>query len=447
MKHIWQIVLHFIKPMKWLKLLVDSSNARHTRLLTKNENGQGLWSNKEQFYKNSFKGLQPIYNVLILSILITGFMRASSPHISINQSFVSPRLHIFDEQIVENYQLTSFNQNFHWQTQIDYRQELFSKFTLHSFFEYGSETDFNPQPFRIHNLYTEYSVKNNTIKLGRIPLWNPFMMNTVDGLMASVNLKKWGTISLTGGFESSEIDSTLFSDKFFVSSWTLRSKRLKNSIYYWYQNEKSYIGSSSKLSTFGGINITGNFSWNLTDNQKYYYRINISKHFSKHLFNINYRVKEIDVSELYPWVENANDLWVSPTLSVGLTSRLAKVFTLQNIVGYRFTESENWFYKTALNWKMLQTSVMIVKQSNSHILSNSVAGRFRFNDSISLGGSLMLNMIYLQEYLDQEQSFGTNMWLKWSIIKNFTLQIFARYYQNPYYTVDARGGINLNYAF
>ncbi|MBC8214516.1 MAG: hypothetical protein ISR90_05290 [Candidatus Marinimicrobia bacterium] len=389
--------------------------------------------------------MKQIYQIIL--IFTFGLLSATSPQISVHQSLISPRIHMFDEQVVETYHLTAINQNFHWQTQIDYRQELFNNFKLNSFIEYGSETDFNPNPFRIHNFYADYKYKNNQVKAGRIPIWNPFMMNTIDGLMASINLNKLGTLSVTSGFESEEIDTTLFSDKIFLSSWTLKTKKFNTALYYWYQNEKSFIGAFIRYPVYWGIHFVENFAWNLTDNHISYYRLNAYKNFSNHKFSINVRFKEINKTELYPWVENLAELWVSPTLSMGLTSNFNNVFSLQNVFGYRFTESENWFYKTAFNWKMLQTSMMYAKQGESHILSNSLAGRFRIDNNISIGGSLALNTTYFPGDLDQEQSLGSHFWLKYSISNNFSAQIFSRYYQNPYYKMDFRGGININYVF
>ncbi len=387
--------------------------------------------------------MKHIWQIVILTL---GIASANTPQISINQSFVSPRLHIFDEQTVENYHLTSLNQNFHWQTQLDYNQ-AFGNFKINSFVEYGSETDFNPNPFRIHNLYAEYTYQNTSEKFGRFSIWNPFMMENMDGAQASLKLNNWGSISVAGGFEPSEIDTTLFSEKLLISSMTIKTKKFKTALYYWYKNEKSYVGASTHYSTFWGINITENFSWNLTDNQKYYYRVNLSKKFDNHSFNINYRVKEIDKAELFPMVENLDNLWVSPTLSTGLVSNIANIFTLQNVLGYRFTESENWFYKTALNWKMLQTSLMYAKQGDSHILGNNLTGRYRFDKNISLGGSIALNTTYYPGDLDQEQSFGSYFWMKYSISQKLSAQIYGRYYQNPYYKMDGRGGISINYVF
>ena len=371
---------------------------------------------------------------IALTILFLFCGLFAKPEIRVSYSAVSPQMYFIENELSSDWQL--FDNSLHWRTMVDYSQNFGHGLEVESLVEYGSENNHFEHPFRVHSAIGKFHHNNHKLKFGRFTHWSPLLKKRIDGAQYK-NHSKFGDISLLGGVVPSHIEG-IDGETLFGLFW---KKSNFPKLGFW-STDANYGGFSWNKTLFKKLRIASVFAWNFTESTINNARLLASYKLGNHRVQIQFRQFQIDPN-FYPWVEKS--VTTDPLLSVGVHSKFCFPILLSYRFGYRFTYETNWFYQTTMRWKMMQISANVQNaQSRTHSGGN-IALTHKMND-FSFGGSLGCNQL---TYLDLEpnNSLGFYGWTEYRIHNKTAVKLFMRMSQNPYYSQNITGGLNVNYTF
>ncbi len=370
------------------------------------------------------------------------------PHITLSQSFITPRQTIFDNNTVDQWIFGSSNNVYHAQTDLRFQQNIGKHLKLASHLAYGSQNYRFTDNLRIHTLYGQIAYPGYTLKIGRLTQWNSLVNVRLDGFDYSLNSTKWGELNVAAGRVPS-FTGVVEDETFFITSWGSRSPNLKITLHLW----GNYIGDEMSIKSglvmtkklFHKINLKTYLSWNFSENAPYYNRIRLSRKYAHHriLFDLTHR--NFDLKKIYPFI--GKSLFVSPTATFMVQSYFNNGYQLLNKFGYRLSNDTRYYYSGSFSTNSAQFTVTVGNNSNDIFVGGGFSFSANLFKSISYGGSLSIYSIDFAENIDTQDSMGAYTWVKWRPTPNLLFEIFARTYQNEYFSQDGRGGFNVVYTF
>lgn len=389
-------------------------------------------------------------NIVLILLFCAVPAFASNPEVTVSQSFVSPRLNLFNDTSVNQYKLSSLDETVHFLTDVDYFQSIGAVYKIISRMSYGSPNFRYADEFQFHNLYVQADHNRHHAKLGRINLWNSLVNEKIDGL-EYVYGNKISALSFAGGYVP--VYNNIEEDRaFFKTSWENHFNSMKISGHLWGDLYDSETRDNSIKAGFifnkkikNDVRINGQLSWNLSEVAVHYNRINISKKYNKHKIIFSFRQRNFDLKSIYPFINKS--LHVSPSATFSVIGNINDRLNVQHKVGYRFTEETNYYYSGLLSYRTLQFSLLVGNQKENLFYGGSLAGTRNLTDHISFGGSLSFNTIDYVEDINIQDSVGAYAWLAWKPYPYLFVKVFGRFYQNRYFNEDGRGGFYVSYTF
>jgi hypothetical protein len=383
-----------------------------------------------------------LIQTIIATVLLFALGFSSAPQIQISQSFVGPRIGLFDDDQVDQYNFTPLDQTFHWQTQVNYKQTIRS-FKISSLFDYGSPTARYTNEFRIHRLSISQSIGNYNYTVGQFSVWNPIINSRIIGLKNQFSTDNWGVFSITGGLVPSYTEN-IDSYQRYIMKWSGK----KSALYSWFDLKNDellpYIGYTYNAELWG-IRYSEVFSFDIANEIVRTSKIRLSKQFGKYSFSFGYRYYNINLAELYPWLDESKTMWVSPTAYMGWTGIIFGLNTSQQF-NYKFTDNLNWYLNNSIQYKKILFTFISGQNGDDVVSGYGVSSLFNLGSTIEIGLGLMRNTFEHDGIIEPEDATGLNSWLKWSPSQKLTIKLTGKYFQNPYYEIDGRGGLNVYYA-
>lgn len=379
----------------------------------------------------------------ILFLLITLFcissVFGSKPNIKISSSALYPRLSMIDTE-----------EQLHWRSILSYDQKFGSKLTIDGLFEYGSENDHFRNPFRVHHLTADLTLRNHQLSIGRIAIWNALQNARVDGAQLDINTKKLGTLSLVGGFKAIiNFSDFLFTDNtYFMASWSKGRIGKNVAVSFWMKGDSEdfypFIGLQFNTSKFG-VRISNALAFDIGEAKLNYARIRLSKRFGYHTVGIGFRQKRF---EYFSYFESLSDkINIAPTITLDVNSLISPQMLWRNQLSYRVAEEGKSFLVSSVNYKKVQASFLGGIEGDNKMFGLILGATHRLKGPLSFGGSVAINALDYGDFADLKQSTGAYGWVGWQPKDFIMLKLFGRFSTNPYFKQDGRGGIIINVAF
>lgn len=379
----------------------------------------------------------------ILFLLITLFcissVFGSKPNIKISSSALYPRLSMIDTE-----------EQLHWRSILSYDQKFGSKLTIDGLFEYGSENDHFRNPFRVHHLTADLTLRNHQLSIGRIAIWNALQNARVDGAQLDINTKKLGTLSLVGGFKAIiNFSDSLFTDNtYFMASWSKGRIGKNVAVSFWMKGNSEdfypFIGLQFNTSKFG-VRISNALAFDIGEAKLNYARIRLSKRFGYHTVGIGFRQKRF---EYFSYFESLSDkINIAPTITLDVNSLISPQMLWRNQLSYRVAEEGKSFLVSSVNYKKFQASFLGGIEGDNKMFGLILGATHRLKGPLSFGGSVAINALDYGDFADLKQSTGAYGWVGWQPKDFIMLKLFGRFSTNPYFKQDGRGGIIINVAF
>ena len=379
----------------------------------------------------------------ILFLLITLFcissVFGSKPNIKISSSALYPRLSMIDTE-----------EQLHWRSILSYDQKFGSKLGIDGLFEYGSENDHFRNPFRVHHLTADLTLRNHQLSIGRIAIWNALQNARVDGAQLDINTKKLGTLSLVGGFKAIlNFSDSLFTDNtYFMASWSKGRIGKNISVSFWMKGDAGeihpYTGVYFNTSKFG-IRISNALAFDIGETKLNYARIRLSKRFGDHTVGIGFRQKRF---EYFSYFESLSDkINIAPTITLDVNSLISPQMLWRNQLSYRVAEEGKSFLVSSVNYKKVQASFLGGIEGDNKMFGLILGATHRLKGPLSFGGSVAINALDYGDFADLKRSSGAYGWVGWQPKDFIMLKLFGRFSTNPYFKQDGRGGIIINVAF
>lgn len=379
----------------------------------------------------------------ILFLLITLFcissVFGSKPNIKISSSALYPRLSMIDTE-----------EQLHWRSILSYDQKFGSKLTIDGLFEYGSENDHFRNPFRVHHLTADLTLRNHQLSIGRIAIWNALQNARVDGAQLDINTKKLGTLSLVGGFKAIiNFSDSLFTDNtYFMASWSKGRIGKNVAVSFWMKGNSEdfypFIGLQFNTSKFG-VRISNALAFDIGEAKLNYARIRLSKRFGYHTVGIGFRQKRF---EYFSYFESLSDkINIAPTITLDVNSLISPQMLWRNQLSYRVAEEGKSFLVSSVNYKKVQASFLGGIEGDNKMFGLILGATHRLKGPLSFGGSVAINALDYGDFADLKQSTGAYGWVGWQPKDFIMLKLFGRFSTNPYFKQDGRGGIIINVAF
>lgn len=379
----------------------------------------------------------------ILFLLITLFcissVFGSKPNIKISSSALYPRLSMIDTE-----------EQLHWRSLFSYDQKFGSKLTIDGLFEYGSENDHFRNPFRVHHLTADLTLRNHQLSIGRIAIWNALQNARVDGAQLDINTKKLGTLSLVGGFKAIiNFSDSLFTDNtYFMASWSKGRIGKNVAVSFWMKGDSEdfypFIGLQFNTSKFG-VRISNALAFDIGEAKLNYARIRLSKRFGYHTVGIGFRQKRF---EYFSYFESLSDkINIAPTITLDVNSLISPQMLWRNQLSYRVAEEGKSFLVSSVNYKKVQASFLGGIEGDNKMFGLILGATHRLKGPLSFGGSVAINALDYGDFADLKQSTGAYGWVGWQPKDFIMLKLFGRFSTNPYFKQDGRGGIIINVAF
>lgn len=379
----------------------------------------------------------------ILFLLITLFcissVFGSKPNIKISSSALYPRLSMIDTE-----------EQLHWRSILSYDQKFGSKLTIDGLFEYGSENDHFRNPFRVHHLTADLTLRNHQLSIGRIAIWNALQNARVDGAQLDINTKKLGTLSLVGGFKAIiNFSDSLFTDNtYFMASWSKGRIGKNVAVSFWMKGDSEdfypFIGLQFNTSKFG-VRISNALAFDIGEAKLNYARIRLSKRFGYHTVGIGFRQKRF---EYFSYFESLSDkINIAPTITLDVNSLISPQMLWRNQLSYRVAEEGKSFLVSSVNYKKFQASFLGGIEGDNKMFGLILGATHRLKGPLSFGGSVAINALDYGDFADLKQSTGAYGWVGWQPKDFIMLKLFGRFSTNPYFKQDGRGGIIINVAF
>jgi len=339
----------------------------------------------------------------------------------------------------------------HWRLWASYRQSFGSLVKIESRFEYGSKNNHFQQPFRIHDIFAQFTPREHySLKLGRIVHWSGLIQTRIDGGEFILKTQRFGSLKLLGGFPADIDFSEEFSldKRFFLASWGSGGLGKNLVVSYWTKKDKStdsYLGSNWTFRLFSRLRISGSLAWDLNHGKLYYSRLLLTQRFGKHLFTLGVRNKRYIVSNPYAWVNRK--LNIPPVVTLSVTSSLTKQISWWNQLVYRLSDEQTQYVRSTFSYYGYHATILAGKSGDRTLIGSGVGAVKKFTDSWSLGASLMVNALDYSDLMDLQTASGIYGWVAWEPGSNVIIKLFGRYHQNPYYEIDGRGGLVIRVAF
>lgn len=393
---------------------------------------------KSHFNKYSKYNLSAILLLLVVLLNVSNVF-GSKPKILFSSSAVYPRL-----------SMTDTDENMHWRSLLSYDQEFFQRVSINALFEYGSENDYFQNPLRVHHLTADIKLWNHQLSIGRIAIWNALQNARVDGAQLDINTKKFGSLSLVGGFKAvTDFSDTLFTDNTYVmASWSKGKIGNNLSLSFWGKGDvidfDPYAGIQLSTKKFG-LRFSYALAIDIGEEQFNYERLRISKRFGNHNVGIGYRQKRFELWEEFE--ELADVIGISPTLIVDVNSIMSDRMLWRNQLSYRLGENGKTFIVSSLNYKKLFASILGGFEGDNFEYGLLLGASHKLMKVLSFGGSVSFNAIDFGDFTDLESSSGAYGWIGWKPKDFIMLKVFGRFSNNAYFKQDGRGGVIINVAF
>jgi len=340
----------------------------------------------------------------------------------------------------------------HWRLWASYKQSFGSVAKIQSHFEYGSVNDyFQKNPLRIHNFTAQFNLKkDHTFKLGRIVHWSGLIQARVDGGEYVLQTEKVGFIKVLGGIPADiGFDNKFPSDnRFLLASWGSGGLKRNIVVSYWTQKDSSftssYLGSNWKIRLFSRLGVSGSLAWDLKDQKLYHSRLLLTQRFGQHLFTFGIRNKRHVLSNPYTWVDSK--ITIPAVVSMGLTSSLSRHLSLWNQLLYRMGKESGQYVRSSLLYKAYQLTIIAGSHGDRRLIGGGVGITKKLTGAWKLGTNIMINAFDYGEIIDLQFSKGLYGWIAWEPNSSVKIRLYGRYQQNPFYTIDGRGGLIIHVA-
>ena len=379
------------------------------------------------------------FPILLFLFLLTNGTILSQPNVKLSTTFVSPRVGMLE-----------YEESTYWNTVVNYSQQFGKRIQIESQFEYGSETGSLPNPFRIYNLTTRLNLGSHAIRLGRIAHWSGLTFARVDGLDYTLSTQNFGSLRLLGGFKAvTDFSDTSFTDKIFLlGSWS--AGRIGNNVdfSYWMELDgeetNSFIGVSTSKKLFFDIRFTGRLAWSITAGQVYHNKFKLAKKIGNNVLTAGLRQKRYLSDNPYPWVDES--ISPSPVLNFGVTSRFGRNLVLWNQLNHRLNEEGVTYFRSSAIFNRYTITAIFSSQGDKTLFGTSIGVKQAVAKNLDFSGSLSLNMLSYGDIVEPSNSIGGYWALSWQSSDKISIRIFVRYFNNPYFKYDSRGGLVINVA-
>lgn len=379
------------------------------------------------------------FPILLFLFLLTYGTMLSQPIVKLSTTLVTPRVGILE-----------YEESTYWNTVVNYSQQFEKRIQIESQFEYGSETGSLPNPFRIYNLTTRLNLGSHTIRLGRIAHWSRLANARVDGADYTFSSVKLGTVRLLGGFNAvTDFSDDSYSENIFIlTSWSKGQIGNNLDLSYWMdikgEDTFSYVGAAFSRNSFFDLRFTGSLAWSITTEQAYHSKLKISKKLGNNILSAGFRQKRYLSDNPYPWVDES--ISPSPVLNFGVTSRYGRNLVFWNQLNHRLNEEGVTYFRSSALFNRYTITAIFSSQGDKTLFGTSIGAKKAVTKNLDFTGSLSLNMLSYGDIVEPSNSIGGYWALCWQPSEKISIRIFTRYFKNPYFKYDGRGGLVINVA-
>lgn len=347
--------------------------------------------------------------------------------------------------------MVSEDEQAHWRTWASYGQSFGSVARIESQFELGSANDRFQNELRIHDFSLVFSLKSHSLRLGRIAHFSALIQARVDGGEYILNTKRFGSVKILGG-SPADIDLRAGSPTekgFFLASWGAGGLNRNLTVSYWSRgnedNTTSYAGVNwrIRLPTRGGV--SGSFAWDLSHGELYYSRVLVTQRLGGHRLTLGFRNKRYVQSGPYTWVDRK--VSIPPAVTVGVTSSLPHDISWWNEFVYRIGETSTQYLRSNLVYKNYQATFLAGTQGERRLIGGGLGTTRKLLPSLSVGGNVMINAIDYGELMEMRSAKAIYGWIAWQPNSRIMVKLYGQFHQNPYFTIDGRGGVAVRVAF
>ncbi|MFQ6673284.1 MAG: hypothetical protein ACE5GH_00705, partial [Fidelibacterota bacterium] len=348
-----------------------------------------------------------LYRFLVLVPVLLPFLLASKPEVVVTSTASFPRLY-----------MVAPGEQTHWRSWASYSQMLGPRLRLESHFEYGSINHRFQNPFRIHDLWGSFSIRNHYLKAGRIVHWSGLVQTRVDGGEYTVKTERFGSFKVMGGYPAvTDFSDASFAEKFFfLTSWAKGGRTRNLTLTYWTRTDSretsSFAGSTWRLRLLSRMTMSGTIAWDISHGKLYYSRLLLTRRAGKHLFRLGARNKRYVVSHPYSWVEGK--ITVPTTVTLGVTSILAKGRSWWNQFVYRVGDPPVFYGRSTVSLKGYQVTGFAGLQGDRRLLGSGIGAIRKVSRSWTVGGSLMATSTDYRGLMDLQSASGLYGWLSWT---------------------------------
>ncbi len=405
----------------------------------------------EEPMKNKINGFSYAFIavLVILSASLTILPGADNAEVIISQYVVTPRINLFNDPSVEQYQIGSSENQIHFRTQAEYRQTFGKRFAVSSVMEFASASYRYENPFRIHTLTGQFSLGKTVIIAGRQSLWNPLYQTRMDGVRIAYKILPGVRLSAAAG----QIPSFIGADDLDTENiaqaclkLTRPSSSLSVNIWDRYSDEHHLRGGiiySRSLNE--GTRLTAYTSYDFDAKEAYYSRLHIQKYMDTITLYTGVRHKNAALDPIYPWI-------ISPpsstaTAYVGASHFLKNDVTFSYRYVQRFTVKSRNYFKAVLQTRNEGIILLTGNDSDRNLVGGSLFATRKLTATLSLGGSISVNSLEIDGEPEPADATGAYAWMEFDLPMKLKIRIFGQYYRNPYFNIDGRGGIYVRYAF
>lgn len=372
-------------------------------------------------------------------ILFTApFLYGEKPVINISTTAISPRLGMLDPGEAVN-----------WRSLVQYNQTIGSRITISSLFEYGSGNERFINPFRIHSFALTFRHRDAAMSIGRLTLWNTARNLRVDGVQFLYRSGKYGEVKLLSGYKAvTDFQYTaLQDDQIMLISWAGGKLGKNLSLTLWSENINNV---NEPYASYGftmrvkGIALNNTLVWDLNDSRVQYARLRVRKKIGKHSLAIGYRQRRFIGYDTYTWVTRSYN--IAPTATIDLFSTITNKVVWWNQGAYRFGEEPTKYIRSTLMVGGIQVGLYASRYGDTSLYGGLVGFTKTLSKPFAIGASLSVNAVDYGDLIAPQKSNGFYGWVNWKVRDKIAVRFFTRYYVNPFYKVDGRGGLTVNVA-
>jgi len=366
------------------------------------------------------------------------FLYSEKPAINISTTAISPRLGMLDQEEAVN-----------WRSLVQYNQTIGSRITISSLFEYGSGNDRFINPFRIHSFTLTLQHRDAEMSIGRLTLWNTARNLRVDGVQFLYRSRKYGEVKLLSGFKAvTDFQYTaLQDDQIMLISWAKGRLGRNVSLTLWSENinnlNEPYASYGFSM-RFKGFSLNNTLVWDLNDSRIQYARLRVGKKIRNHSLTIGYRQRRFDGYDTYAWVTRSFN--IAPTATVDLYSILTNKVVWWNQGAYRFGNDPTKYIRSTLMIKGIQIGLYASQYGDASLFGGLIGFTKKLSKPFAVGASFSVNAVDYGDLIEPQKSNGFYGWVSWKVRDKISVRFFTRYYVNPFYRVDGRGGLTVNVA-